>query len=261
MEGKFLHIRNTRTFFIERGNGMPLVFIHGNTGSSRWFERSMDVPRCRTIALDMPNFGRSGPLLAEPDIDFYADFVMSFIGTLDLERPVVVGHSLGGAISISLAVRYSKLLRALVLVDSSSPSGLVTQAERYALVEGWRTNRDSLSEALFSVMPTLKDRDFFNSLVDDAMLMAPLAWIGNARALNVFDYTRRCGGFTGPVLVVWGRKDAIITESMARDTVHAFPNARLKILDNVGHSPMVEDPSGFLNILSSFVSEIEKESA
>ena len=118
-----------------------------------------------------------------------------------IERPVLVGHSLGGAVAISLAVRNPKLLRGLVLVDSAAPSGLQTPEDRYPMIESMRTSRDVLSAALSAVVPTLKDKAFFEALVDDAALMAPTAWVGNARALSRFDYKGKCGAFTAPTLV------------------------------------------------------------
>jgi len=124
-----------------------------------------------------------------------------------------------------------------------------------------RTNRDFLYQALFATTPTLKDLAFFNTLVDDATRMAAPAWIGHARALTGFNYTGRCGAFTRPTLVLWGRKDIIITETMARETAAAFPRSRLEILEAVGHSPMVEDPVAFAGVLSRFISGLEKERA
>ena len=57
----------------------------------------------------------------------------------------------------------------------------------------------------------------------------------------------------GSYLGVWGRKDVIVTEAMARETAQAFPGARLVILDEVGHSVVAEDPEGFVKILSGFI--------
>jgi len=250
-----------RISYGERGTGVPVVLIHGNTGSSRWFQRVMDVPGCRTIALDMPNFGHSGPLPHEPSIDRYADAVTAFLSALGIDRPVLVGHSLGGAVTISLAVRGPTLFRGLMLVDSAAPSGLATPEARYPFIESMRTNREILAAALSAVAPTLKDQGFFAALVDDATLMAAPAWIGNARALSLFDYRGRCGAFTAPVLVVWGRKDVIVTEAMARETAQAFPNARLLVLERVGHSVVAEDPPCFVSLLSDFVSGLGKDDA
>jgi branched-chain amino acid transport system permease protein len=249
-----IEIQATQVHYVEQGQGIPVLYVHGNTGSCRWFERVMEIPGCRIVALDLPNFGRSAPLPAEPDMDTYADFVAGFIRALPLDRPVLVGHSLGGGVCISLAARFPDLLRGLVLVDSAAPSGLVTPEERYPAIEMMRTNRAILAQALAAVVPTLKDKAFLEVLVDEAARMAAPAWVGNARALGRLDYAGKCGAFTGPVLVLWGRRDIIVTEAMARETAAAFPRARLEILEQVGHSAMAEDPVGFAGIVAGFVS-------
>jgi branched-chain amino acid transport system permease protein len=253
VDGTVVDIGDLGIFFVEHGEGLPVVYVHGNTGSSRWFERVMDVPGARAIALDMPNFGRSKPLPGEPDIDRYADAVAAFVRARALDRPVLVGHSLGGGVAISLAARAPTLIRGLVLVDSAAPSGLVTPKERHPLIEMMRTNRAVLTQALRAIVPTLADEAFFASLVDDAAKMAAPAWVGNAEALSRFDYRGRTAAFKGPTLVVWGRKDVIVTEAMARETAAAFPGARLEVIDDVGHSVMVEKPARFIALIADFI--------
>ncbi len=256
LAGKFVTIDGIEIYFVERGSGIPIVYVHGNIGSHRWFERVMEIPGAKTIALDMPNFGQSSPLAGVPDIDRYADAVLSFIEKRGLERPALVGHSLGGAVAISLASRFPGRIRGLVLVDSAAPSGLVTPREHYTAIEMMRTNRDVLAQGLRAVVPTLNEEPFFKLLVDDAAKMAAAAWVGNAEALGRFDYRGRCSAFAGPVLVVWGRKDVIVTEAMARETAAAFPHARLSIVEHVGHSVIVEDPQLFAGLLKDFVREL-----
>jgi branched-chain amino acid transport system permease protein len=253
MDGTVVDIGDLAIFFVEHGKGMPVLYVHGNTGSCRWYERVLDVPGARTVALDMPNFGRSKPMVGEPDIDRYADAVAAFLRARGLDRPVLVGHSLGGAVAMSLAARSPRLIRGLVLVDSAAPSGLVTPKDRHPLIEMMRTNRVVLTQALRTVVPTLVDEAFFQSLVDDATQMAAPAWVGNAEALSRFDYRGRLEAFTGPVLVVVGRKDALITEAMARETAAAFTDARLEILEDVGHSVMAENPKRFISIIEEFI--------
>lgn len=254
-------VRGTKIAYIARGVGRPLVYVHGNTGSRRWYERVMDVAGCRAVALDMPNFGESGPLPGAPDIDLYADLVADFMRALDLRDAVLVGHSLGGAVCASLAAQHGGLLSGLVLVDSSPPSGFVTPVDRHPLIERMRVDRELLSTALRATVATLDDPGFFALLVDDAMRMAEPAWIGNARALSVFDRSKQCHAFEKPVLVLWGRKDPIISEAMARETAAAFPRSRLQIMEHVGHSPLVEDPAGFVRLLAAFVAGLGKEYA
>ena len=209
MKGSYVEAGGYKVFYVEAGAGSPVLYVHGNTGSCRWFEKVMDLEGSRTLALDMPNFGRSAALSSEPDIEAYGDVVADFIGKLGLERPILVGHSLGGAVSMSVALRHPRLLRGLVLVDSSAPSGLVTPKERYPILETMRTNRELLSKALRGVAPALDDEAFFQEIVDDATMMAKPAWVGNAVALERFTCTSLCSSYPQPVLVIWGRKDLL----------------------------------------------------
>ena len=169
---------------------------------------------------------------------------------------VVAGHSLGGCVVQSLALSRPDLVRAMVLVDSGAPNGLVTPKDRHPIIEMMRTNRAILEQALKAVVPTLKDEALFQELVDDAQKMAAPAWIGNAEALSRFDITAKCASYTGPVLVLRGNLDPIITDEMARATAHAYKHARLKLLDGVGHSVIVENPALFLKLLNEFIAEI-----
>lgn len=244
-------------FFIAAGAGVPILFVHGNIGSSRWWAQSMDLPGYRTVAVDMPNFGRSDPVPGwtkdGADLARYADYLALFIETAGLERPVIVAHSLGGAVAQALVAKRPELVRALVLVDSGAPGGLVTPEERHPAIEAMRTNPSVLAMALKAVVPTMSDDAWFAGLLDDAQRMAAPAWIGNAVALSRFDCRGKLADFRGPVLVVWGRKDVIVTEAMAHETAAAFPNATLKIVETVGHSIMVEDPGLWNGILLGFL--------
>ncbi len=258
MTSALLLIGGMHLYYATTGSGQPLVYIHGNTGSSLWFSKVMEIPGFQTFALDLPNFGRSSALSGDVDLHAYADCVQEFIEALGLKSPIVVGHSLGGAVAQSLALRHPGIVKALVLVDSSSPKGLLTPRERYPFVEMMRKDRNILSKALAATVPTLRDPLFFDSLVDDAARMAEKAWIGNAEALSRFDVSAETSGFREPVLVIWGREDFIITETMAKDTAQAYPDAELVIVEDVGHSVIAENPGKFLDILALFTERIGK---
>lgn len=257
MKEAFLLVAGLNIFYAAEGKGPPILYIHGNTGSSRWFSKVMDIPGYKTLALDLPNFGRSPALSVEADIHVYADYVKQFIDAARLEQPVVVGHSLGGAVAQSLALRYPESLRALVLVDSSSPKGLLTPKDRHPLIEMMRKDKGMLAQALAATTPALQDKALFESLVDDAAAMAEKAWIGNAEALSRFDVSELTPKFQKPVLVLWGRNDFIVTELMARETAQAYGGAVFEIYENVGHSVIVEAPQSFKDSLLKFLAKIE----
>jgi branched-chain amino acid transport system permease protein len=258
MEIKTVTIKGKKITYREEGSGYPVLLVHGNTGSSLWWTRMGEVPGARLVAPDLPNFGGSGRLDPEEapgssDIDLYADYLVAFAEALGLSRPVLVGHSLGGAVAISALVRRPELWVSAVLVDSAPPSGLVTPEAHYAAIERFKTDRALLRSALGAVCPTMDDPAFLDRLTDEALRMNPESFPGNARALARFDRSGDCVKYSGPVRVVWGRRDVIVTEAMARATAAAFPKGSLEILEQVGHSAMVEDPAAFREILARAV--------
>ncbi len=258
MPGAFIMAGGLNLFYTQAGTGPAVVYIHGNTGSSLWYSRVMDLPGRTCYALDLPNFGRSDPMPGEVDLFRYAGCVKEFIQALGLENPLVVGHSLGGAVAQALALEAPGLLGGLLLLDSAAPSGLQTPRERYPLIEAMRRDRAFLSKALAATVPTLKDPELFEALVDDALLMAEKAWIGNAEALSSFDIRGRTQTLELPVRVLWGRMDYIVTEAMARETAQAYAGAKLDLLEGVGHSLLVEDPGRFTALLGDFADGIDR---
>jgi len=262
MNGGTIFVDGLSLFYVAAGAGAPVLFVHGNLGSSAWWKKSMDLPGWRAVALDLPNFGRSGPVPGyDPDtadLATYAEYVARFIEELRLDRPVVVAHSLGGAVAQALVARRPELVRALVLVDSGSPAGLVTPRDRHPAIEAMRANPQVLAAALKAVVPTMADEAWFAELVADARRMAEPAWIGHAEALSRFDLRGKLGGFDKPVLVLRGALDYLITDAMARETAAAFPRARLETLDGVGHSVMAEDPARFAKLLEDFLVDVPR---
>ncbi len=253
MDEQTVEVNGATIAYRVAGDGQPVLFIHGNTGSKRWFEKVMYIEGARTIAPDMPNFGNSSHI-DSADIDVYADYIAGFIRTIDLPTPMpIVGHSLGGAVAISLAIRNPDLVSRLMLIDSAPLDGLKTPEEHYTIIEQYKTDRDLMLQALGAVTPTLEDESFRETLADDAMRMNPDAFTGNARALERFDYTGKAATFLKPVMVVSGKKDPLITEEMAEATASAFPNGSLTMLEAVGHSVMVEAPETFISLIEDFL--------
>jgi pimeloyl-ACP methyl ester carboxylesterase len=230
---------------------VPILFIHGNLGSSLWFSEVMDVGGRRAAALDMPNFGRSGDL-GSCAVDAYGAFLAHFIREMGLEQAVLVGHSLGGAAAMDVAVNHPQLISGLFLIDSAPVSGLVTPETYYPVIDSYRTSRSLLEQALRAVVPALHDDQLFSQLVDDAQLMRGPCFVGHAEALGTADFRGRAHLFTRPVHAVCGEADVLITPEMTRTTAEAF-HGTYEILPGVGHSVTVENPGLFLERFSLFL--------
>lgn len=126
--GSFVEVDGARIHYVDRGSGTPIVMIHGLAGVLQNFTHSLTgalTDSFRVVALDRPGAGYSvRPRGASAHLVDQATTIARFIRALDIERPLVVGHSLGGAIALALALEYPSLPRALALVAP------LTQAER-----------------------------------------------------------------------------------------------------------------------------------
>jgi pimeloyl-ACP methyl ester carboxylesterase len=120
MVGSTVMIGGDRIRYLERGEGRPIVFVHGLGGQLHHFEQTL-FPAIgdgfRVIALDRPGSGYSTRVSSGPRIPEQADVIAGFIDALGLDRPLVVGHSLGGAISLALALRHPHKIAGLALIS------------------------------------------------------------------------------------------------------------------------------------------------
>ncbi|MEP9388204.1 alpha/beta fold hydrolase [Mesorhizobium sp. KR9-304] len=115
--GKFIDLDGNRIHYVEIGEGRPIVFVHGLGGQLHHFRHPMFplLPGYRLIALDRPGSGYSvrgaGATARLPE---QAETVASLIRALELERPLVVGHSLGGTVTLTLALNHPELVSGIV---------------------------------------------------------------------------------------------------------------------------------------------------
>ena len=119
-DGRHLQVDGARLHYVERGSGPAIVMIHGLGGQLRNFGYAMLEPLARdhrVILVDRPGSGYStADDDSEPGIAAQAAIVARFIEALGIDRPLLVGHSLGGAVALSLALERPDLIRGLALI-------------------------------------------------------------------------------------------------------------------------------------------------
>ena len=261
-------IRGRRIRYAEVGSGPAVVLIHGQGGSWQFWLRVIPkmAGRARIIAVDLPGFGQSEPIAAEHDV--FPEHVATVAGLLDhlgLAKAIVVGHSMGGLVSLQVACDHPDRISGLLLTNAGganvSPGRLrwilialrvfnaifsIPWVPRVVARTHWlRTvffaagvnNRRTFSEPLASeILPRMAAPGFMQSL--EAAAVA----VNHVRPEDV----------TCPSLVVWGTKDRILPLSTSHLLVSKIPDARLVHLEAVGHCPMIEAPDRFSQLLADF---------
>jgi pimeloyl-ACP methyl ester carboxylesterase len=120
--GRFIEVDGARLHYLDRGTGPVVVLVHGLGGNLRNFYGVVDklAAACRVVAVDRPGCGYSTVSGGHPTLSAQATIIARFLRRLDLDRPLLVGHSLGGALALALALDHPDCVRALVLISTLS---------------------------------------------------------------------------------------------------------------------------------------------
>jgi pimeloyl-ACP methyl ester carboxylesterase len=117
--GQYAEVNGINLYFETRGSGRPLILLHGGLGSGEMFGPVLGLlaERHKVIAVDLQGHGRTADIDRPIDITLMADDIAALIDHLDLDRPDIVGYSLGGGVAFQTAVKYPAKVGRLVVVS------------------------------------------------------------------------------------------------------------------------------------------------
>ena len=274
-EDRYIKIGEINTRYWTAGDTGPnVVLIHGVGRFLEEWLPSFDAlaAHYRVYALDLPGHGHTDkPLSVSYRLVDLARFVNEFVGALDIDQAHVVGHSLGGGIALQLTLQFPEAVNKLVLVCSAGLGKEVILVLRIATVPllGEILTRPSLNGTRRLLKEFVKDPAFLtDDFVDLSYRMAALPGAQQAvlktlrSAGNLFgqrDDTYRpivdnIGSIKNPILMIWGRQDRVLPIAHGQAAVTRLPNARLKILEDCGHLPMLEKTQRFNESILDFLS-------
>jgi len=257
------------------GSGTPVVLIHGIGHRHEAWDPIVELlaERHEVIAMDLAGFGQSPPYPPRTPYNMEnacADLAANF-AEWGIERPHVVGNSLGGAIALELASRG--------LVSSAtalSPAGFFGWVDRaWALVALSLLKLGSMlpSSALRATSRSRFGRRLIGSLlyVHPERVSAESAY-GDSLALknaSAFFPTIKAGvryvldptGIEVPVTVAWGKKDYLLPYWQSRTARRRLPDARHVPLPGCGHVPMIDDPHLIVSVVEQTIGRAESSAA
>jgi len=261
--------RPHRVYFEEAGQGLPLVCLHTAGADGRQFRHllnDLEITRhFRVIAFDMPWHGKSLPPVGWQDEEYtlttrgYVDLIRAFVAALELERPVVLGCSIGGKIVLELARLHATDFRALIGLESAD-----YQAPWYDDT-GWLHRPDvhggEVAGALMSglIAPQSPAETRWDTL-----------WMYMQGGPGVFKgdlfFYRADGDFRDrvaeidtticPLYLLTGEYDFSCTPADTARTAEKIKGARVTIMKEIGHFPMSEHPEQFRRYLLPVLDDI-----
>ncbi|TXD61876.1 alpha/beta hydrolase [Ralstonia sp. TCR112] len=264
-EGKFLDVGADRVHYTDRGKGPAIVFVHGLCGNLRNFAY-LDMERLarshRVIVIDRPGAGRSVRGADSPaNIYAQARMVAQCIEKLGLDKPVLVGHSLGGAISLAVGLNHPQVIRRLALIaplthaESAPPGafgGLVLPSPLVRRLVSWTLaiplsiiNSRKAIAAVFAPEAMPKDFPFKGG---GLLGLRPHVFYAASSDLvaapeDLPDMERRYASMTVPVDVLYGRGDRILNVKRQGEALkQKLDRVNLRIIDG-GHMLPVTQPA------------------
>jgi pimeloyl-ACP methyl ester carboxylesterase len=272
-EGEFLDVAGARLHYVDEGHGPTIVMIHGLGGQLRNFSYAM-LERLRAeyrvILVDRPGSGYS---TADPGTTLgliaQGAMIAEFITKLRLDRPLLVGHSLGGAVSLALALDHPELIRGLALIapltqlqdtvpDSFRGLARVPQSARLAFAQTIGTPLSKLTARHTLSMifaPEIAPEDF--GVRGGGLLSQRPAAIATASAElfgangDLRAMVPRYADLRVPTSILFGRQDAILDPGLhGHRTAAVVPGAKIETIEG-GHMLPVTLPDATSRFVSA----------
>jgi pimeloyl-ACP methyl ester carboxylesterase len=267
-EERFAEVRGSRLRYLVCGEGEPLVLVHGLGGAaSNWAALAPRLlPGRRVLVPELPGHGGSEALPAAPNLNVFADRLAELARGEGFARAAFVGHSLGGAIALRLAIRWPDSVSRLVLAGAAGISS-GTRSARYALTitgilkPGRRIAPHRRLVARSAVLKSLvfgrwgaADPRALPPEVVDAFLSGPAGHtdtVSAAKALVRDDPRADLDRVRCPSLVLWGARDNQLPVGDAFDYARRL-RGRLRVIADCGHLLIGERPDACADAIESF---------
>lgn len=238
-------------------NSLAAVFIHGSGGDREdWRAQLTDLSAvCTIIALELPGHGLSDPP-GESTVPAFSDWVAAFIEAMRLKQVVLVGCSLGSAITQWIALTGKPWLKGIALVGGGArlrvhPSFLTGLRE---------TPEKSLEEFSGYALRESSDESLKNEIRARFAKCSPELVYNDLYACDKFDVMESIGGLDIPVSIIVGEHDRLTPLKYSQFLHKAIAGSELNILPAAGHLVMIENPKDFNKCLGSFLRRIGRNS-
>lgn len=249
--------------YLEAGprDGVPVVFLHGIGGGARGFLPQLDGLRgcCRAIAWDMPGYGGSSPLELV-SVDSLTAALAGFLRKMELDRPVLVGHSLGGMLAQRLLSLQPQAARAVVLAQTSAAFGSKDPEwaegfirERLGPLDAGHAMAELAAGMVAEMAGDGPDPDGM-ALARECLARTPdSTYRDTVLALPGFDLRDALPGIKAPTLVLAGSLDRNAPPAGMRRMASRIPHAEYVELPGAGHLAHLEQPGAFNAALRAFL--------
>lgn len=244
------------------GRGRPVILLHGWLGSWGLWQETMAYlgKSYRTYALDFWGFGESGKKRDTYAVQDFISLVDQFMEQLGISQAPLVGHSMGGTVSLSVGIQYPHRVQKVVVIGSpiygaslspvlklfgKRPIGFVVRNNLWAFKSFYHT-----LAPLYSRDPRwseMMDRDVSNTTLD--------SFWRSIGSLRCTDLRSSLAEIKAPVMGMYGAKDIVVNPGQWKPLSECLPQARIERYPTAGHFIMLDEPGKFMETLKSFLDQ------
>jgi pyruvate dehydrogenase E2 component (dihydrolipoamide acetyltransferase) len=252
--------RRLRYLALGEGEGVPIVFIHGFGGDlNNWQFNQEALAHARaTYALDLPGHGGSTKDLGSgsADVGALAGAVVDFLDAKGIARAHLVGHSLGGAVALDLALNHADRVASITAICSAGLGPEINMDYSDGFMQARRRKQLQPVLEMLVADPAMVSREMIEDVLKfkrldgvDAALNRIVAdtFAGGQQALQL---TNRLAEITVPVQVIWGRHDRILPVAHSEGLPS---NIRVHVFDDAGHMAHMEKAAEANDLIRSFI--------
>lgn len=233
---------------------LPVVLIHGAGGNHlHWPVQARRLSGYRVYALDLPGHGKSkGHGLHQ--VSAYTERVLAWMKAINLSKAVLVGHSMGGAISLSMALESPQRVLGLGLVGAGGHYPVNAEfLENTAHEATYQSAVEFLASWAFNLGA---DSELVKTVQRQMLETRPSVLHGDFMACEAFDVREHLVTIKHPTQVICGSVDKLMPVKHSQYLANQIPSAELTLIPNTGHMVMVEDPQAFTAALEKFLGEL-----
>ena len=245
------------------GRGKPVILLHGWLGSWGLWQETMAFlgPSYRTYALDFWGFGESGRKRKTYDVQDFVGLVDQFMEQLGIVRAPLVGHSMGGTVSLSVAIKYPERVSKVVVAGSPIVGSSLAPLLKLA-------GQRPLAFLLFNFMgpfrafmkyfysPQICKDPRFPEMMDHDLSRTTLeSFLLSIASLRRTDLRLLLNQIKVPALGLYGDKDKVVNPNQWQLMKKGIPQARIERFPTSGHFMMLEERAEFSQKLKKFLDE------
>ena len=256
------------------GRGRPVLLLHGWLNSWNVWRSTIEAlgRDFRLYALDFFGFGDSSDQANDFSVSNFSTLDTQFMAQLGIQRAPLVGHSMGGTVALTTAIRHPDQIAKVAVVGSPIDGASLSPLLRIAAYPGWQSLARkvpamfrpvqfglNLFLRVYSRFLARDARAVCQMLTSDLNKLTVMPFLESIGTLRQTDLRSLVGCLDMPVMGIYGAKDVLVDPGQAQVLKQALPSGQIAWFEDSGHFPMMDEPERFHTTLRDFLADVPGE--